>query len=235
MKSSAGAVPLPRAIIFDWDNTLVDAWPAVHDALNTALAAMDQPTWTLDETRARVRKSLRDSFPEMFGSRWTDARKIFYDRYTRVHLDHLVPLEGAAEGVAWLASQGLYLGIVSNKAGSYLRQEAVALGWDSYFGKIVGATDAKFDKPDPAPVEMALDGSGIGAGPDVWFVGDAAIDVECALNAGLTPVVFFGDGTEAELHHHNLIQFVNAKCRLQGMSGLKELVQDRIAPISGGC
>jgi phosphoglycolate phosphatase len=232
MNPGDGLVPPPRAIIFDWDNTLVDAWPAVHDALNTTLIAMDQPSWTLEETRTRVRKSLRDSFPEMFGARWTEAREIFYDRYAAVHLDHLVPLAGTAEGLAWLAGQGLYLGVVSNKAGSYLRQEAEQLGWDGFFGKIVGATDAESDKPDPAPVEMALDGSGIGAGPEVWFVGDAAIDVQCALNSGLTPVVFLRDGTEAELHRHNLVQFVDTQCRMRGMEGLKKLVQDRFSPIS---
>ena len=233
MKPGDGPVPPPRAIIFDWDNTLVDAWPAVHDALNTTLAAMGQLTWTLEETRTGVRKSLRDSFPEMFGARWTEARKIFYDRYATIHLDHLVPMAGTAEGLAWLAGQGLYLGVVSNKAGAYLRQEVERLGWNGFFGKIVGATDAQSDKPDPAPVKMALDGSGIAMGPDVWFVGDAAIDVQCALNAGLTPIVFFRDDTEAELIRHNLVQFVSAQCRLRGMEGLKELVQDRFAPISG--
>ncbi|MEE8084485.1 MAG: HAD hydrolase-like protein, partial [Alphaproteobacteria bacterium] len=78
--------PPPRAIIFDWDNTLVDVWPAIHDALNTTFVAMDHPPWSLVETRSRVRESLRDSLPEMFGARWTEARKIFYDRYAAVHL-----------------------------------------------------------------------------------------------------------------------------------------------------
>lgn len=232
MKAGNGSGP-PRAIIFDWDNTLVDVWPAIHDALNTTFVAMDHPTWSLEETRSRVRKSLRDSFPEMFGARWTEARKIFYDRYAAVHLDHLKPLAGSAEGLAWLAGLGLYLGVVSNKAGDYLRQEAERLGWDGFFGRIVGATDAQSDKPDPAPVNMALDGSGIDAGPDVWFVGDGAIDVQCALNSGLTPVFFLRDGTEAELVGHNLVQFVDAQCRVRGMEGLKKLVQDRFAPISG--
>ena len=37
-------------------------------------------------------------------------------------------------------------------------------------------------------LELALAGSGIPRGPAVWFVGDAAIDVECARNAGCTAV-----------------------------------------------
>jgi phosphoglycolate phosphatase len=38
-------------------------------------------------------------------------------------------------------------------------------------------------------VEMALQPSGIAPGADVWFVGDTAIDMECALAAGCVPVL----------------------------------------------
>jgi phosphoglycolate phosphatase len=234
MSVQAGGLPIaPRAILFDWDNTLVDNWPAVHEALNTTFAAMGHELWTLEETRSRVRKSLRDTFPEMFGDRWTDARKIFYDRFAAVHLEFLDPLPGTGDGLAWLSDAGIYLGVVSNKTGPYLRAEAAQLGWDAYFDKVVGATDAVRDKPDPAPVFMALEDSGIGAGHDVWFVGDGAIDMECAVNAGLTPVAFLQDGTEQELKRHNLAQLVGEKCRVRSMEGLKVLVQECLSPISG--
>jgi phosphoglycolate phosphatase len=234
MSRAEGGMPVaPRAILFDWDNTLVDNWPAVHEALNTTFTAMGHETWTLAETRARVRKSLRDTFPEMFGERWTDARKIFYDRFAAVHLDFLDPFPGTGEGLAWLADAGLYLGVVSNKTGPYLREEAARLGWDGYFGQVVGATDAVRDKPDPAPVYMALEGSGLAAGTDVWFVGDGAVDVECAVNAGLTPIAFVQDGTEQELKRHNLAQLVNQHSRVRSMEGLIKLVQDCLSPISG--
>ena len=63
------AAARPRAILFDWDNTLVDNWLAISEALNATLVAMGHPTWSLTETKARVRNSLRDSFPAMFGER----------------------------------------------------------------------------------------------------------------------------------------------------------------------
>ena len=31
----------PRALLLDWDNTLVDSWEGIRDALNTALVAMN--------------------------------------------------------------------------------------------------------------------------------------------------------------------------------------------------
>ena len=71
----------PRALIFDWDNTLVDTWPTIHEALRQTFNAMDLEPWTLAETRQRVRKSMRESFPELFGSRWIKARNIFYNAY----------------------------------------------------------------------------------------------------------------------------------------------------------
>jgi len=64
----------PRAILFDWDNTLVDSWATIHEALNFLMRAMDKPEWSLAETRERVRLSLREAFPPLFGERWEEAR-----------------------------------------------------------------------------------------------------------------------------------------------------------------
>ncbi|HIM41740.1 MAG TPA: hypothetical protein EYM35_02600, partial [Rhodospirillales bacterium] len=85
----------PRAILFDWDNTLVDSWPTIHDALNVTLTAFGKEPWILDETRSRVRKSMRDSFPKLFGDKWRDAGDVFYERYAAIHVDKLRPIDGA--------------------------------------------------------------------------------------------------------------------------------------------
>jgi len=179
----------PRAIIFDWDNTLVDSWPVIQDALNTTFRTYDMPEWDMTEVRTRVRKSTRDSFPELFGDAWEAAVKVFYDRYEEIHAKAVRPAEGAASLLETLNGQGIYLGVVSNKRGDYLRKEADNLDWSRHFGEIIGALDAERDKPDPAPVHMALKPGGIPAGPDVWFVGDADIDLNCAANAGCVPVL----------------------------------------------
>ena len=63
----------PRAILFDWDNTLVDSWATIHEALNFLMRAMDKPEWTLADTKGKVRLSLREAFPMHFGERWEEA------------------------------------------------------------------------------------------------------------------------------------------------------------------
>lgn len=193
------SLPRPRAILFDWDNTLVDNWGAIHASINRTLTAMGHQPWTLEETRIKVARSLRDSFPILFGDRWKEARKIFYDSFEAVHLDVLKPLPGAADMLAALKDRGLYLAVVSNKTGRYLRSESDRLGWSKFFSRLVGATDASADKPAVEPVELALDGSGIARSGEVWFVGDGAIDMECAINAQLTPI-FFGQKNTLPMH-----------------------------------
>jgi phosphoglycolate phosphatase len=191
-------LPAPRAILFDWDNTLVDNWGAIHEALNLTLAAMGHPTWTYDETRLRVQRSLRDSFPQMFGERWPEARDIYYQSFSDVHLQTLQPMPGAAALLEELAASGLYLAVVSNKTGGFLRLEAKQLGWERHFSRLIGATDAPKDKPAVEPVDLALGDSGIQRNATVWFVGDGAVDVECARNAGISAVLV-GDNPTGEI------------------------------------
>ena len=179
----------PRAILFDWDNTLVDTWPCIGRATNITLETMGQKPWTPDEIKARVAGSLRDTFPKIYGDRWEQAREVYYRAFEQVHLDMLTEFAGAGDFVRAAANAGLYVAVVSNKTGKYLRAEAAHLGWTGLFKRLVGSQDAQRDKPDIEPVLMALDAAGFGPDSSVWFVGDAAIDVICAHNAGCTSVL----------------------------------------------
>ncbi len=196
--SSSLSVTRPRAILFDWDNTLVDSWETIHEALNVVMAAMDRPLWSLPETKARVRLSLRESFPLHFGEHWEEARRIYLDVFRTIHLERLRPLPGSGELLQQLADCDIFLGVVSNKTGALLRREAESLGWSTLFGSLVGAGDAVLDKPHAAPVMLALQPSGIPAGDAVWLVGDTGIDMECAYNSGCIPVLLGRGGADAE-------------------------------------
>jgi phosphoglycolate phosphatase len=179
----------PTAIIFDWDNTLIDSWTTIHQALSATFTAYGLVPWPLDETRIRVQKSMRDSFPALFGDLWEEAGEYFYEQYDAIHIKTLTPLADVETTLGRLVEQGIYLAVVSNKKGHYLRKEATHLGWDKFFGQIVGALDADQDKPAVEPVTLALKGSSILAGPHVWFAGDSNIDMECAKNANCVPVL----------------------------------------------
>lgn len=183
-------LPTPTALLFDWDNTIVNTWPTIHRALNDVLEKMGHAPWSMDTVKTTVKKSMRDSFPELFGDRWEEAAGIYQAAYRAIHLEDLQPLDGARELLEWLSQTPLYVALVSNKRGPTLREEAEHLGFTGYFDRLIGADDAERDKPHPAPALMALDGSGIAPSPAVWFIGDTAIDLECAQNTGLTPILY---------------------------------------------
>jgi phosphoglycolate phosphatase len=180
---------LPSAIIFDWDNTLIDSWGAIADATNFTRKHFGQSVWTLGEVKANCTRSARDSFPEWFGEDWLTALDVFYRRFDEVQMKGLTQKSGAEKLLRWLKERQVPCFVVSNKNGQHLRRESKALGWTDLFVAIVGAQDATHDKPAREVVDFALRSTGIKAGEDVWFVGDSEVDMQCARNAGCTPVL----------------------------------------------
>lgn len=184
------SLKLPKAILFDWDNTLVNTWPMIHEALVHTFTSMGVEPWPIEVTMKRVRKSMRDSFPELFGENWEKAGELYQNYYRSNHLARLETLEGAEHILQTIKAAGIYCAVVSNKKARSLHKEVAHLGWGKYFHAVVGSDDAARDKPFADPVIKALEGSGIEPGPDVWFVGDSDIDLECARNTGCVPLLY---------------------------------------------
>ena len=182
-------VPPPKAVLFDWDNTLVDTWPIIHQALHDTMTRWRMTPWTLEEVKLKVGKSLRDAFPAMFGDAWEEAGDAYmkayysYQRELRPLADVLPVLEQVRQTVP-------FVGLVSNKKGENLRKEIVHLGWEKYFDAAIGAGDAEQDKPHTAPAEMALGQGGYATGKEVWFIGDTTTDLECAEAGGMTAILY---------------------------------------------
>ena len=77
-----------------------------------------------------------------------------------------------ATAASWLR------GNQSRPAASLARAEALAR-----------AGDAAADKPDPAPILLALDRLGRQVERAVWYLGDTALDMDAARAAGVTAVL----------------------------------------------
>lgn len=183
------ALPVPRLVIFDWDDTLVDNYAAIHAAINAARAAFGLPVWSLAETRQNCRIALKEIFPVWFGAEWEKAQAIFYETFALQHLQFLRVKPGAEHCLLQLQQAGIPLAVNSNKKSVYLREEIGFLGWDAYFKVIVGAGDVPAGKPAPDGVEAICRYCGVIPSAVVWFVGDNAVDVATANNAGITPML----------------------------------------------
>jgi len=181
----------PKAIIFDWDNTLVDTWPLIQSAINTTMKHYNREAWSLQKVIDNVHKSMRDYFPEIFGDNWQEAGEIYRNSYQQINKSELQLLPYAEQLIKTISKKEIQQVIVSNKIGSTLRQEAKKLKVDDDFFSVIGAFDANYDKPDKSAVDLALLGSNIDLSKDhLWFIGDTIADVECAYNSGCQPIIF---------------------------------------------
>lgn len=176
----SNSAPYPETIVFDWDLTLVDNIKSLHDAICDVFKAYNVKPWTLEEYKTKGLRSLRDYFPEIFGDSWQEARDLFYSIFEKNHLEALEPIDGAHELLDTLSKLPINLYILSNKTGSILRREVKSLNWEKYFGKIVGANDTSYDKPSEHVLRHVLENSPIKSGPNIWFIGDSQVDMECA-------------------------------------------------------
>ncbi|MBV9653647.1 MAG: HAD family hydrolase [Acetobacteraceae bacterium] len=189
----------PSVLLWDWDNTLVDAWAGITAAINAAFAAFGLPPWSVEQTKQRARISMRESFPVMFGSDWRRARDIFHRTMTQQHLDHVRVMPGAVDALS--AGRSWPQAVVSNKSTRYLHAEIAHLGWADYFGAVVGAGEARADKPDAAPLLLALHRLGAEPSPTVWYLGDTASDMVAARAARVTGVLLGDAAHDGGIEH----------------------------------
>jgi phosphoglycolate phosphatase len=178
----------PTAVLFDWDNTLVDTWPLIYGGMRVVFENKGLAPWTLQETKDRCHESAREALPKLFPNDWQSAMDDFYGYIHTRHLDDLVLLPFANELIKSLTARRIPLGLVSNKSKQLLVKEVAHLSFSEYFGTVVGSADAVRDKPDPAPVQLALNQLGIEPSMDIWLIGDTPVDWKSAKSAGVRAI-----------------------------------------------
>ena len=190
----------PRAVIFDLDGTLVDAYAAIHESLGVVLDAFGRPPISRDETRRMVGHGLEVLVAKAVGEEnVAEGVRLFRERYERVGLESTRLLPGADLVTRRLFESGIHLAIASNKPGRFTRPLLEWLGLAGRFGFVAGPDDGFPPKPAPHMVLMALAHLAI-PGRDAVFVGDMPIDVATARAAEL-PIIALpsGSATRKEL------------------------------------
>ncbi len=189
-----------KAIIFDWDGTLVDTCGLILDAHNHVRKHYDHDLWTMEDFLGQASMSAREYYPLVYGDKSDEAQDILYGYVEEHHLKYLKPMDGVIDLFENITSHNIPMSIVSNKRHKTLNIEVDHVGWRDQFETIVGAGQAEKDKPAADPLYMALGQKQGDLTPqDILYVGDTETDLLCAQNAKCDVVLVQSDKPRPDL------------------------------------
>ena len=213
------------ALIFDLDGTLLDTLRDIALAMNSVLDARGFATHGEDDYRYFVGDGMAELCRRALPPEENDQRKLeevlsaMKQEYARRWMDNSKPYPGIVEMLRELAGRGCKLGVLSNKPDEFTRRMVESLLPGIGFTAVIGASRPELRKPDPTNALKIAQMMGLS--PDaVAFVGDSAVDVQTALNAGMFPVgVTWGLRPKCELESAGAKLLVDAPAELLQLSG----------------
>jgi HAD superfamily hydrolase (TIGR01509 family) len=177
-----------RAVLFDWDGTLLDSYAADSRAYLAMFRALGIDWTTSDLERHyspnwyRVYEAAR--IPR---AQWEQADQLWTKAYAR-EKPNLLP--GARSVIRRLQRKYL-LGVVTSGNRARVTRQLREFQLFEKFSACVCCEDAPKKKPHPAPLELAMERLRVEPG-DCVFVGDTPEDIEMAKRAGVRAVGVLG-------------------------------------------
>jgi phosphoglycolate phosphatase len=210
-----------RAIFFDWDGTIVDSMPAIFE---TEAAICRQLCLPFDESifrrtfspnRRLLHRSL--GIPE---DRDREAAQIWA---ATLNSERMRLFPGVENALARLAAAGYTLGLVTGRDRAEIEPQLARLGINELLTVRVYNDDTVAGKPDPGPLQLALDLAGVTSPDEAIYVGDALDDMRMAAAAnvrgvGITSMVATADDLIAAGASESAGSVVKWADRLQGYS-----------------
>jgi HAD superfamily hydrolase (TIGR01509 family) len=175
-----------RAILFDWDGTIVDSIQALFETDGAICRHIGVP---FDESI--FRRTFSPNWRLMYRSlgipeeRTDEAVRVWASTF---HSDETRPFPGVEDALERLAGAGFTLGIVTGGSRAEVEPQLARLGIDGLLTARVYGHDTSAGKPDPQPLQLALEMAGAARPEDAVYVGDALDDMRMAAAAGVRGV-----------------------------------------------
>jgi 2-phosphoglycolate phosphatase len=189
--------PTLKAIIFDFDGTLVDSYQAITASVNHVRAAHNLPPLSEREVRRCVGRGPAYLLEHTVGGADLDKDMARYRAHHPSVLrsgTHLLP--GVSDTLRILKQSGLRLAVCSNKPRAFTRELLDALALAPLIEVVIGPEDADRIKPAPDMLLAALKQLHV-APAEALYVGDMVVDIETARAAG-APVWVIPTGSDEQ-------------------------------------
>jgi len=184
-----------RGVLFDFDGTLGDSYPAIAASVNHVRSLYGLPPLPESVVRRHVGRGAAYLL-EKTAPRGDLAANV--EAYRAHHPSVLqggtTLMPGAADALRALHGSGLRLGVCSNKPVAFTRELLAHFGIAERFSVVLGPEDVARPKPAPDMLRTAL--ARLALPPEqVLYVGDMVVDVETARSAGV-PVWVVATGSD---------------------------------------
>jgi len=176
---------VPRfALLFDLDGTLLDSIDLLLDCMEHAFAgrpiAPSRAEWT-EGIGTPLRQQMREWHVAEHELEQVVSR---YRAHQHAHLERMTSLfPGALDVLHWARAEGVPTGVVTSKGRGMTTRSLRHVGLADAFEVIVTADDTPRHKPDPLPVQHALQQLGVSP-RRALFVGDSTHDMHAGRRAG---------------------------------------------------
>lgn len=180
-----------KYVLFDFDGTLVDSNEAVVSMLHKAAVHHRGTPFAQSELNEILGKPIREQMAYLSESAADDLVTFYRASYREVRDELTRPYDGMREVLETLKSEGLKIGIVSNKGRSGIDHGLSLLNLEDLVDVSISKDDVTMTKPHPEGIFKALEMLGA-SNPltDTYvFVGDSGHDIECGKNAGCKTVL----------------------------------------------
>ncbi len=175
-----------KAVVFDWDGTVMDSTRAIVASIQGACADLGLPVPDARQASWVIGLSLESALYHAVPTLTADLFQDFQDCYRNHYLsqDGQLPLfDGMAELLDALGGGGILLGVATGKSRLGLDRVLTQRNLHGRFD-VTRCADESFSKPHPAMLLEIMDT--LCLSPDeVLMVGDTCHDMQMARNAGV--------------------------------------------------
>src|SRR5262249_16800392 len=168
-----------RAVLFDFDGTLIDSYPAIAASVNHVRGRHGLAPLSVAEVAIHVGRGPAYLLRHTVGQGDTDANVAAYRaHHPSVLRSGTTLLPGAREALEALHAHRIKLGICSNKPVDYTRLLVEYLGVAGLLDVVLGPEDVgRRLKPAPDILRLALQRLGVPP-TQALYIGDMTVDVE---------------------------------------------------------
>lgn len=187
-----------KAVLFDFDGTIMDTNQIIINSWQHTfreLLGEEQPLSRILNTFGEpLEISMKKEFPDIPVEK---SVNIYRDYHRERFVDSIEIFPGIQDLIEKLGGLGYKLAVVTSRLPGSTMQGLEKYGLERWFDEVITCNDTIKHKPDPEPVQLALDRLEVSAAEAV-LIGDSIFDISSAKGAGVKSILV--GWTAAEKH-----------------------------------